>query len=389
MEKLSGGCHKKNFKNLITILTIVGVVIVFCFMGILFCYNPILTTYKVEYINGKNDILVQTYSKGEKLYLPDNPKKYGYNFIGWSFDKEENNLVDSELVVDKELTLYAKWEEKIFNLSYNGLIYKIDYSCAFDVTNESLSFIDNENTLVKIDKIEKEGYEFLGWELYDESFSTSNFELLDLDKFNSLNLTLEAKYLAKQAQFKILDDDNFDIDNLSHNDSISIGETLSFDIVLESSVSDSKISIVSTCGVVKKIKENNVYKVQISDFTDNFEVSITNIYINEYEITFVNGEEAIVDYYKYSELVQLPKFEKVGYKLVGFKDSEGNLFVESFSAECDLYLEAIFEIKQFTVEFPKNNGKYLIKYNDEFLVNTTITKNYFDSLEFISPTTRF
>ena len=47
--------------------------------------------------------------------MPDNPSKNGYNFIGWSFDKEEDNWVTPEVVVDKELTLYAKWEEKFYN----------------------------------------------------------------------------------------------------------------------------------------------------------------------------------------------------------------------------------------------------------------------------------
>ena len=314
MENLSDGCHKKNFKMLITFLTLVVVVVVFCFIGLLFCYNPVITTYKVEYINGKNDILIQTYSKGEKLYLPDNPQKYGYNFIGWSFDKEENNLVNSELVVDKEITLYAKWEQKLFDLVYNGQSYKIDYSCAFDVKDESLSFIDNQNQLIKLDKVDKEGYNFLGWELCDDTYSVTDFDFVDLDKFKSSRLELVARYSANIVKFNINQQEGFSISNLSHMDSIKTEDTLVFDVVLNEAVNNSKIVVNSTSGVVSKVKDGNVYRIQISDFTEDFEVVINNISINEYEITFVNGDEVVVEYYEFGKVVEWPRFQKLGYE---------------------------------------------------------------------------
>ena len=75
-------------------------------------------TYTVEYVKGFGDVFVQTYFKGQKLSLPDAPQQTGYHFMGWSLDENTNEFINTETVINKQLTLYAKWQEKEYSLHH-------------------------------------------------------------------------------------------------------------------------------------------------------------------------------------------------------------------------------------------------------------------------------
>lgn len=298
MEKTTSECCKRKTKILLTCLIIFCSISALLLIGVTIYLSPIVTTYKVEYIKGHNDVLVQMYYRGEKIFLPDNPSKHGYNFIGWSLDKDKNDWVTSELVVDKELTLYAKWEEKSYSFNF------------------------------------------------------------DFDK-------------------------NVDVINISHNGRVFFGESLSFDIVLHEAVDDSNIEVVSTSGVVNIQKIEGVYNVTISDITADFSVAINNIKLNVFNVTFNNDNRINKINAEYGEVVDLPNLEKMGYVFVGYTDNQGNIYTDSLSVYNDIELTALWEIKKYKITMPKGDGKYIIYYNNEYLINSTIIKkDYLSSIEF-------
>jgi len=382
MDKKSTENNNKNFKLLLIFLVILAVAIIMCFCGTVLYYQHALSILKVEYLGVGNNVIVQTYSKGEKVRFPTIPQKHGYEFIGWTMDEDAKIWATSEIVIDKEMTLYAQWKKKVFELKYGNDIHVIDYNCSFLIENDSIMFVDNNGKVVKINKSDKEGYEFSGWEVSDGYFATDKIEILNLDNFNSNKLLLSEKYEAKQASFFISENTNYLISNLSHESSILVGEKLTFDVVLKESVNKSNINVISSSGMINKSKKNNIYSVEVTDFTRDFEVYIDNVDINEYNVVFSN--EGIFDSQtiRYGERVALPNYNKQGYSLIGFKDSNGNMYTESVVVTKDIVLEACYEINTYSITMPKRNGKFLIKYNDEYLVSNVIHKQYLESIEF-------
>ena len=119
MENSARLLGSKKSKWIVSIgLILIGISSIFAVWKLLI-HRPAALTCKVEYIKEIGDVIVQTYLKGEKLSFPDTPTKSGYDFAGWSLDENKNNFITTEIVVDKALTLYAKWQEKEIKLSFN------------------------------------------------------------------------------------------------------------------------------------------------------------------------------------------------------------------------------------------------------------------------------
>ena len=77
----------------------------------------------------------------------------GYDFLGWSYDKEEKNIAKPGDNITKDLILYAIWKQKTYTISYdsNGHGNNPDNSL-------------NQTTLPNpLPTLEDEGYEFIGW----------------------------------------------------------------------------------------------------------------------------------------------------------------------------------------------------------------------------------
>ncbi|MDE5714809.1 MAG: InlB B-repeat-containing protein [Anaeroplasmataceae bacterium] len=60
--------------------------------------------------DGGTTIVAQKITVGGKVTKPENPIKYGYDFVGW-FEHESSIEYDFNLVVNHSFTLYAKWEK--------------------------------------------------------------------------------------------------------------------------------------------------------------------------------------------------------------------------------------------------------------------------------------
>ncbi len=77
--------------------------------------------YDVTFVtNDGSNVPSQNVIYGGKITKPDDPEKTGYNFSGWFSDPELNTIWDFDNdVVEDTTTLYAKWVEKTYRVSFN------------------------------------------------------------------------------------------------------------------------------------------------------------------------------------------------------------------------------------------------------------------------------
>ena len=125
-------------------------------------------------LDGGSGISEKKIEAGKPLAKPDDPTKFGYNFVGWYLLGKEYNF---NSIVEKDLTLVAKWEP----ISY--VTVKFDTDGAEEIKSQ---VIESGHTIKKpVDPI-KEGYTFKHWSYNEEEF---NF-----DTEITQNITLKAIY---------------------------------------------------------------------------------------------------------------------------------------------------------------------------------------------------
>ena len=104
--------------------------------------------------NGGSSVGKQTIEYNGKVTKPENPTKEGYNFIGWYKDEDLNEAWDfSTDVVTKNITLYAKWEEKKYTVSF----YSNGGSSVASIS------VAHNGKVTKPSDPTKTGYSFVGW----------------------------------------------------------------------------------------------------------------------------------------------------------------------------------------------------------------------------------
>lgn len=119
--------------------------------------------YTVKFVtNGGNEIGDAAATFGEKLTMPDSPKRDGYWFAGWYTTSELTERYDKNALVRRSFTLYAKWVVAI-EMPITG----IDGSTDFDPDDETVDiYVDPEVTSFDFtDKVHiKDGWT---WKLID------------------------------------------------------------------------------------------------------------------------------------------------------------------------------------------------------------------------------
>lgn len=122
-------------------------------------WERIVPTYTVSYdVNGGNGTYSPTTVKeGEKIALPADPTRDGYEFIGWFTAPTGGDKVTSDTAVAGNMTLYAHWNEikKSFALTYDT-----DGGEHID----PVTLADGDR--MPLPTPTRRGYTFLGW--YDE-----------------------------------------------------------------------------------------------------------------------------------------------------------------------------------------------------------------------------
>ena len=119
------------------------------------------------------------YVEGEKLALPT-PTKEGYEFLGWTLSSTSTNYIfELSQAQTGNVKLYANWKKVIVISSIN---YVLDGGTnPEDALNEY-----EEGKGLTLPKPVKEGYEFLGWSL--EQNSTSYIKEISKDQKGDLTL---------------------------------------------------------------------------------------------------------------------------------------------------------------------------------------------------------
>lgn len=100
-------------------------------------------SYSVKFVtNGGGEIANVAATFGEKLTMPEAPKKDGYWFAGWYTTPELKVRYDKNALVRKSFTLYAKWSVAI-EMPITG----IDGSTDFDPDDETVDiYVDTDVT---------------------------------------------------------------------------------------------------------------------------------------------------------------------------------------------------------------------------------------------------
>lgn len=381
MEKNTDECNLHKSKKIITLTTLIGVILIPLILGLWICITQSNPVYTVKYIHDNTNFIVQTYNKGDKISFPKQPTKSGYCFIGWALDKNTNEVLTHEIYVDKELTLYAQWKEQVYNLKYNNQDIYLTHNHNFLLSSDKLMIVGLE-TSIEISNPNILGKRFLGWEISDgeNNFSIANFSF---DNVSKTSLTLIPRFEDIIFSFNIPNSSDYVVSNLSHNNQIPQNETLEFTLSLNESVNKSIPNIIATSGRVQTNLVGNNYIVTISNFTENFNISIDNISINTYSITFKNNDEIFIKEVSHGDTLPLVNFNMPGHTLIGYVDEYNITYDSNSIVRKDLILTAIWEKKLYSITFPKSNGMYAIQLvRDTLSTNKIIYREYNQSIEF-------
>ena len=336
-------------------------------------------TFNVEFVTGVSDVLIQTYQKGEKLNFPATPTKDGFCFMGWSLDKNSNNFITTDFIVDKELTVYANWQQKQYNLTFENQTYNLNYNTNLSLLQNKVCFSYNNN-LVALEAPTLKNKTFLKWQITD-GVNTFEFDNFNFNNVNGSNLTLVPVYSDIVVNYNIYGDFSKATVNTPLNGNITLGDSLEFELTLDNSVNNSNISLFVTSGKVNYVKTENTYKIIVSDFNDNVNIYVNNITLNNYLIEYNLGETTTKLMQKHGETITPPVLSKEGYKLIGFKDDLGNTINLHHSITSNMVLTPVWEIETYTAEFPNSYGKYVVNLNHKHFNNgETLEINYGDDL---------
>lgn len=119
-------------------------------------WERIIPTYTVSYdVNGGNgNYSPTTVKEGEKITLPADPTRDGYEFLGWFTDPTGGDRVTGDTVVTGVMMLYAHWDEieTTFTLTY-------DTDGGEHIDSVTLAGGDR----LPLPTPTRRGYTFLGW----------------------------------------------------------------------------------------------------------------------------------------------------------------------------------------------------------------------------------
>lgn len=167
----------KNKKLIIIAISILLVIMVVC--GVLLFSKEQSTFYELKFdSNGGTLVEKKTIKSGEKIKVPENPTREGYEFIEWQYQGES---FDFNKAIDKDVVLTAKWE-KIEEVQ-EQFIVKFDSDGGTSIPDQN---VEKDQLVIKPADPSKDGYTFVNWQLDSKEF---NFET----KVTS-NITLIAKW---------------------------------------------------------------------------------------------------------------------------------------------------------------------------------------------------
>ncbi len=135
-----------------------------------------------------------TYDQNSKITLP-NPAKEGYIFKGWYLDKELTKAVDKTITVEKNMTVYAKWD-------IVGYVITLDANGGY-VEEGNVVVNENERFTLEIPLTDEYVF-FVGWYLGEQQM-TDEFGI----GLKTWSLREEVTLKAKYEKSKVVDNIKF------------------------------------------------------------------------------------------------------------------------------------------------------------------------------------
>lgn len=133
--------------------------------------NIATVTYELD---GGFGLSLETVPKNTILSIPETPVKIGYRFLKWTLDGKEFSF-DTKITHD--ITLKAEWQQ----IEYVTITYETDGGNTI-----SSQIIEKYTKINKLPTPNKEGYNFIEWQLNNETFNP--------DTTIENNITLKAIY---------------------------------------------------------------------------------------------------------------------------------------------------------------------------------------------------
>ena len=291
-------------------------------------YNVTFNTNGGSYVEG------QTVVFGEHITKPEEPTKLGYAFKGWYKDNNifeqafdfENTTMGSDAI-----TLYAKWEEETYNITYKGLD-----DATYDTSNKTTYTVKDD---VTFGTPTKNGYRFVNWTLENGTVITSTKGYTeDLTvKANFEAITYHITYILDGANYSDSNETTYTVESV-----VTFGRPTKPGYEFKGwSLEDGKV-ITSTKGYTEDltVKANflaNTYHISIKDHNE----------IEPIEVTYgeaINGLNKVT-------------VTKVGYNFIGF--THDNLVITDgmiYNYDKDIVVEAEFSEIHYTIQFDANGG---------------------------------
>lgn len=160
---------KKWFIALIVVIILLLIVILF----LLFSHR----TYKITFdlANGDKAMVIKI-KDGDKIELPNEPKKEGYKFVGWV--NQDGRVFTKDVIIDEDIMLTASWisnDKETITISYVGN----------DGDIHNIIVEKGKNIIFPVDPF-KDGYDFLGWVDEDNNYITKNMLVTNKLKLNAV-----------------------------------------------------------------------------------------------------------------------------------------------------------------------------------------------------------
>lgn len=143
-----------------------------------------LIKHKVQFnTNGGSSVSDQSVGDGAKVSVPTTPTKDGFAFEGWYSDEALTTRYNFNTSVTAPMTLYAKWIEGKYQISYDlggGIA-------------DNQTYYDEDTETFTLGPPIRDGYEFVGW---TGSNGTTPEEEVTIPKGTTGNMSYTANYSA-------------------------------------------------------------------------------------------------------------------------------------------------------------------------------------------------
>ena len=148
------------------------------FGNLTFIANFTINNYKLTFVEngGTPEMEDKELAYNTELVLPteNDITRNGYTFEGWYTDTSLNEAAPTHMPA-KDLTLYAKWKEITYNISYYDTIVSEETK----ITNLEPKQYTIETEQVVIPNPSKDGYKFVSWHITNETTGNTLTHIVD------------------------------------------------------------------------------------------------------------------------------------------------------------------------------------------------------------------